>query len=194
DLEAALVAQPEIRDSAVIGIDTPQGPEPLAVLIMNDETADPAAVVARANQQLAQHQRLRRWAIWPEPEFPLTPTKKIRKPLVLERLGVGCRGPEKRFLVSGSLVSGSRTRSEEPETRNPLPTPDTRHPSPGFILQQVARVSGEAVEQVEASANLAADLKLDSLGRVELLSALEDHYQVDLDEAAITAATTVGDI
>jgi long-chain acyl-CoA synthetase len=38
------------------------------------------------------------------------------------------------------------------------------------------------------------DLKLDSLGRVELLGALEDHYQVDIDEAAFTAATTVGDI
>ena len=38
------------------------------------------------------------------------------------------------------------------------------------------------------------DLKLDSLGRIELLSALEDHYQVDIDEAAFTAATTVGEI
>jgi long-chain acyl-CoA synthetase len=37
-------------------------------------------------------------------------------------------------------------------------------------------------------------LKLDSLGRVELLSALEDHYQVELDEAALTAATTLGDV
>ncbi|HKQ03682.1 MAG TPA: AMP-binding protein [Blastocatellia bacterium] len=182
DLEAALVAQPEIRDSAVIGIETPQGPEPLAVLIMNDETADPAAIVARANQQLAQHQRLRRWAIWPEPEFPLTPTKKIRKPLVLERLGVGCQ-------VSG-VGKGSGQGNDSPRH----PTPNTQHSTPGFILQQVARVSGEAVGQVEASANLAADLKLDSLGRVELLSALEDHYQVDLDEAAFTAATTLGDI
>jgi long-chain acyl-CoA synthetase len=37
-------------------------------------------------------------------------------------------------------------------------------------------------------------LKLDSLGRVELLSALEDRYQIEIDEAAFTAATTVGDI
>src|SRR4029079_15688377 len=33
-----------------------------------------------------------------------------------------------------------------------------------------------------------------SLGRVELLSALEDQYQIELDEAAITEATTLGDI
>lgn len=39
-----------------------------------------------------------------------------------------------------------------------------------------------------------SDLQLDSLGRVELLSALEDRYQISLDEAAFTAATTVGDV
>jgi long-chain acyl-CoA synthetase len=39
-----------------------------------------------------------------------------------------------------------------------------------------------------------ADLQLDSLGRVELLSALEDRYQISLDEAAFTAATTVGEV
>jgi len=39
-----------------------------------------------------------------------------------------------------------------------------------------------------------ADLQLDSLGRVELLSTLEDRYQISLDEAAFTAATTVGDV
>ena len=40
DLEAALNAQPEIRDNTVVGIDTAQGPEPMAVLILNDERAD----------------------------------------------------------------------------------------------------------------------------------------------------------
>ena len=42
--------------------------------------------------------------------------------------------------------------------------------------------------------SLATDMKLDSLGRVELLSALEDRYQVEIDEADFTAATTVGEI
>ena len=32
------------------------------------------------------------------------------------------------------------------------------------------------------------------MGRVELLSALEDRYQIEIDEASLTAATTVGDI
>jgi len=186
DLEAALNAQPEIRDSAVVGIDTPQGPEPLAVLILKSENGDPGTAVGRANARLAQHQRLRRWAVWPEPEFPLTPTKKIRKPAIIEKLGAGGQGPgagEPRGVIEIGIGGAKRTTTSDP-----------RPPAPTFILQQVARVSGEAPEQVDKTANLAADLKLDSLGRVELLSALEDHYQVDLDEAAFTAATTVGDI
>lgn len=67
------------------------------------------------------------------------------------------------------------------------------HPS-SFILDSVARVGGEVEGRLDASASLATDMKLDSLGRVELLSALEDRYQIELDEAAFTAATTLGDI
>jgi long-chain acyl-CoA synthetase len=171
DLEAALNTQPEIRDSAVIGIDTAQGPEPLAVLLLKEENADAALVIKRANESLNQYQQIRRWSIWPEEDFPRTTTQKIRKPLVLEKI---------------------RQRSEVRDQRS-VDGDGKRAPS-SFILNTIERVSGEAPGLVDQSANLEMDLKLDSLGRIELLSALEDHYQVDIDEAAFTAATTVGDI
>src|SRR4030095_12226960 len=66
DLEAALNSQPEIHDSAVIGLDTPQGVEPFAVLLLRDEQSDPAAVVKSANQMLSPYQQIRRWTVWPE--------------------------------------------------------------------------------------------------------------------------------
>ena len=179
DLESALNGQPEIRDSAVIGMDTALGPEPLAVLLLRDEQADAAAVVKRANETLSPYQQIRRWTVWPEEDFPRTPTQKIRKPVVMERMKAeeqrsrGEEGPEGSFRASAPLPLRS---------------------SASFVLQQIARVSGESLAQVDPSANLEMDLKLDSLGRVELLGALEDHYQVDIDEAAFTAATTVSDI
>lgn len=179
DLEAALNAQPEVRDSAVLGIDTPQGPEALAVLLLRDDRADAAAIVKRANQSLSPFQQVRRWSIWPEEDFPRTPTLKIRKPLLMERL----KAEERKSKGAEGHGSGG---AEETEI-SPLS-------SASFLLQQVARVSGEAPVDIGPSANLEMDLKLDSLGRVELLGALEDHYQVDIDEAAFTAATTVGDI
>jgi long-chain acyl-CoA synthetase len=58
----------------------------------------------------------------------------------------------------------------------------------------VVAAGAEGAARLDASAKLATDLKLDSLGRVELLSAIEDRYQIELDESAFTAATTLGDI
>jgi long-chain acyl-CoA synthetase len=187
DLEAVLNAQPEVRDSAVVGIDTAHGSEPFAVLLLRNESADAAAIVKRANQSLNPYQHIRRWSIWPDEDFPRTPTQKIRKPAVLERVRAeeqrsrGAEGPEVSSLSSAPPLLHS---SAYP----PLSS------STSFVLQQIARVSGEAPATVDPSANLETDLKLDSLGRVELLGALEDHYQVDIDEAAFTAATTVADI
>ncbi len=59
-------------------------------------------------------------------------------------------------------------------------------------LPVLRRIAGTT--HLDKSAKLSDDLKLDSLGRVELLSALEDQYQIELDEAAITEATTIADI
>ena len=187
DLEAALNAQPEVRDSAVVGVDTGQGTEPLAVLLLNDEGADPSPIIKRANEALNSFQQIRRWSVWPEEDFPRTPTQKIRKPLVIERI----KAEEQRSRGVEEQRSGEAEENEFlPLSSAPLP----RGSSASFVLQQIARVSGEAAAQVDPRTNLSADLKLDSLGRVELLGALEDHYQVDIDEAAFTAATTVGDV
>lgn len=61
------------------------------------------------------------------------------------------------------------------------------------LASVIRRISGDTPNILDTSTRL-SDLKLDSLGRVELLSALEERYQVSLDEAAFTAATTIGDV
>jgi long-chain acyl-CoA synthetase len=64
-----------------------------------------------------------------------------------------------------------------------------------FILSQIASMSGRNQStSVSPEASLAMDLKLDSIGRVELLSALEDHYQIEIDEASFTETTTLGEV
>lgn len=145
DLEAALDRQPEIRASCVVAIEGAHGSEPFAAIIPHDRNANIDTVVKRANEQLAEYQQIRRWSIWPEPDFPRTATHKILKREVANGLKSPASNPSDLF------------SSAAPETR-------------------------------------LADLQLDSLGRVELLSKLEDRYQISLDEAAFTAATTVGDV
>ena len=66
---------------------------------------------------------------------------------------------------------------------------------PGNALgQMIARITGRAPSQLRPDSNLQSDLNLSSLERVELMSALEDRYQVDLSEASFSAASTVGDL
>ena len=170
DLEAALNRQPEVKASCVVGVEGPRGPEPMAALILRNENADAAEVVRRANAGLNQSQQIRRWFIWPEADFPRTPTRKVRKPIVKE--------------AASARTSGA-----------PRAAPASARDS--SLIELIASISGDQSmmsRRPDAKANLSADLKLDSLGRVQLLGALEDRYQIELDEAALTPETTLGDL
>src|SRR6185503_11413583 len=167
DLEAALDRQPEIKASAVIPL--AGGTEALAVLIPRDEQADLNVAIQSANESLAEFQRIRHWIKWPKSDFPRTAgTRKVIKGQIAEAV--------KTMMTPAS---------------SPAVTEDDLAPLSLPVIGRIARVEPASLS---ASANLADDLKLDSLGRVELLSALEDQYQIELDEAAITEATTIADI
>ena len=168
DLEAALDHQPEIKASAVIPLPDSNGTESLAVVIPRDEHADVDAAVQHANEMLAEFQRIRHWVVWPKSDFPRTGgTRKVIKGQLAE------------------AVTALRKASSE------KPTADATAP---LSLPVISRITRVCPASLNLSAKLSDDLKLDSLGRVELLSALEDQYQIELDEAAITEATTLGDI
>jgi long-chain acyl-CoA synthetase len=62
------------------------------------------------------------------------------------------------------------------------------------LAELITRVSGRPAGAFREDANLDSDLGLSSLDRVELLSALEDRYQVDLSETRFSAVQTVGDL
>jgi long-chain acyl-CoA synthetase len=164
DLEAALSSQPETIASAVVAIDGANGPEPAAALILKPGT-DAASLTSRANEGLAAYQQIRQWIIWPDADFPRTPTQKIKKNVVAATVA-------KLLAAPGKEAAGDESRL-------------------GSIIR---RIGGRSKEQAIGPARLSEDLGLDSLGRVELLSEIEDKYQIDLDEQALSAATTVSDI
>ncbi len=83
DLEAALRRQPEVKDCVVLGLPRDGNAEPCAVMILRDSiAAEP--VVQRANQSLAEYQRIRTWFVWPEEDFPRTSTQKPRTNVILQ--------------------------------------------------------------------------------------------------------------
>lgn len=182
DIEAALNRQREVRASCVIAFEGARGAEPLAVLVLLRAPGVRAeAAINRVNAELAEYQQLRRWFVWTEPDFPRTPTHKILKREVAAR-------------VSEKLRAEGESREETAATKHIDEHVFNHHPS-SVILAEAARISGSMLSNgIEPSANLTTDLKLDSLGRVELLSALEDRFGVEIDEGAFTAATTVEEL
>jgi long-chain acyl-CoA synthetase len=168
DLEAALRQQPEVKDCVVVGIERGGNAEPCAVLILRDN-ASAAAVVERANQSLAEFQRMRMHVVWPEQDFPRTSTQKPRRKLIAE------------FATREILHPGGKPAASD---------------SP--VIELIGRITGRNMTELDHEAVLDADLSsglgLSSLDRVELISALEDRYQVDLSETRFSAVRTVGDV
>jgi long-chain acyl-CoA synthetase len=167
DLEAALRAQPEVRDCVVVGISRDGNEEPCAVLILRSDTESPEAVVRRANESLAGFQQIRDWQLWPSEDFPRTPTQKPRINVIREAVEAALQAKG-----SGVPVSG---------------------PPAGPLEELLGQITGRTAA-LTPDANLEADLNLSSLDRVELLSALEDRFQTDVDEASFSLAKTVGEL
>ena len=168
DLELALRRQPEVKDCVVVGVARDGNAEPCAVVILRgNESVE--AVVARANETLADYQRMRMWMRWPEEDFPRTRTQKPRRSLIAAIA-------EREAKAPGQPNQGSATEGFE----SPLTT-------------LIARVSGRSTG-LSQEATLDSDLGLSSLDRVELLGALEDRYQIDLSETRFSAVKTVGDL
>jgi long-chain acyl-CoA synthetase len=164
DLEAALRRQPEVKDCIVIALPRDGNAEPCAVVVLRDHDADLEPVVRRANETLAEYQRMRNWLTWPDEDFPRTSTQKPRSNVIQQ-------------VVQSSLGNKPADRTSS---------------SP--LTELITRITRRSVEQSGQESNLETDLNLSSLDRVELMGALEDRYQVDLSETGFAAVKTVGDL
>jgi len=164
DLEAALRAQPEVKDCVVVPLPRDGNAEPCAVLILRDPDVSAGSIVQRANQSLAEYQRMREFSVWPGQDFPRTGTQKPR-----------------RNLIQQAVLT---------ERMQHLPTV----PAAGPLAELITRIIGRVPPSLTPASSLESDLNLSSLDRVALLSALEDRYQVDLSETSFSGMSTVGDL
>ena len=165
DLEGEL-GQENLRGCVVIPIRRGSDTEACAVVLPVREAGDFSApermrqrcadAVQRANSRLAEYQKIRQWAIWPDPDFPRTATGKPRLATIAERL------PN---LLSENGAAGS--------SQSPV---------------------GELLAAISPERNSVSLESLSSLDRVELLSALEQRYKVEIDESAFSEAKNVQDV
>jgi long-chain acyl-CoA synthetase len=86
DIENVLQTNTLIKDAAVFGLmENDQGPEVHAVLLM-DEPSNAKTVIQQTNKQLASHQQIRGFTVWPETDFPRTHTLKVKRLDVFSQL------------------------------------------------------------------------------------------------------------
>jgi long-chain acyl-CoA synthetase len=166
DLEAVLRRQTGLREVLVVAYDSATGPTPVAVLIADANQGDEVLKLAvdNANRELAAFQQIRYWLRWPQPEFPRTSTGKVLRRTV--------QSWAQQALASGGGMAGY------------LSDP----------LLDLLREVGAPEREFTASDRLAEDLHLDSLAMVQLQSALETHFGLELDDAAWGQVKTVGDL
>jgi long-chain acyl-CoA synthetase len=164
DVEAALRKQAGVRDCVVIPDPRGGNAEPFAIALMDNGTEtrakDLRQAVENANASLAEYQRVHRWFVWPEPDFPRTPTGKPRLTIIASR--------------AAELFNGSSLANAPAGTLDDL-------------LAKFSTAKG-ATEKLEK------DLNLTSLDRVELMSALEERFQIELNETSFAEAKTVADV
>jgi long-chain acyl-CoA synthetase len=163
DLERALREQAGVKESVVIGLDRDGNAEPCAVLLLESEQVDPSVVVQNANKSLADFQRIHKWVVWPEPDFPRTPTQK---PL-LARI---------REVAEAKLGMRAEVQSSS------------------ALSELIERITGQPQSAFSSNTTLEGELNMSSLDRVELMSALEGRYQVDLGETKFSEVKTVAQL
>jgi long-chain acyl-CoA synthetase len=169
DLEQAMTSQPGIRGCVVVPCDTIAGPEPVAVALFSGSEAELHAVVDQANRGLAEYQQIRRVLKWPDPQLPHTSTGKLLRRNVKDW---ACATLASR--QQGSASTGASGGD--------------------LLLKTIAEITGESPSPNNDQLRLSEDLHLDSLGRVQLQSTLEQRLGVELEDDAIAGVVTLGEL
>jgi long-chain acyl-CoA synthetase len=167
DLEAVVKKQPAIRDCLVIPLDRGGNAEACAVLLLNDSpSAGDATARAAVEAANAGLAEYQRMRTWIVwPGFDFP-----RTPAGKPRLSV--IASQAAQILNEPQVAGSSDEASRP-LRD--------------LLSQFA-------PSARAANHLEKELNLSSLDRVELMSALESKFHVELNETAFSNAKTVADV
>ena len=164
DLETALMVQLGVEECAVVDCDLGTGPEAVAVLIFQGDDAAMQEAVNGANATLAEYQRIRRVLRWPELAFPYTSTGKLLKRTIREW-----------------ACSAFAARSHERQSGDAL-------------RSLITSITGEPGAAGGDELQLSEYLHLDSLGRVQLASLLEQQTGLLLGDDQVAALRTLGEL
>jgi long-chain acyl-CoA synthetase len=164
DVEAALLKQERMLGAVVVGCDFAGGMEPVAAVLFGGADGELDAAVEQANRELAEFQRVRRVLRWPEAAFPYTSTGKLLRRQVRAWVCAALAGQAADVAGGGDM-----------------------------LRELLVGVTGEQVAGGD-ELRLSEDLHLDSLGRVQLQSAMEQRLGLEVGDEAIAQVKTLGEL
>ena len=175
DLEQAMKKQAGIRDCVVVPCGTLSGIEPVAVVLLSGPDSQLQEAVLAANRELADFQQIRRVLKWPELQFPYTSTGKLLRRKIADWV---CQD-----------IQNQQT-----------PGPHSAQTGADIVLDMIAEVTGERIPDTpgpnrspdQSQLRLTEDIHLDSLGRVQLQTALEQRLNIELPDDALASVETLG--
>lgn len=180
DVELELAREDAVADCVVLGREDEAGNARVYAAVIpapaGSGTAVPArelvaAAVRNANARLAPHQRIGGFELWEHDDFPRTSLLKVKRHEMLAALSGGTRPP--------MLTTPAPSAEEDRLTR---------------LRRLVARLGGTDVDSVGPGSDLALDLGLDSLARIELAVGLESELGVSVDDDALAGVGTVAEL
>lgn len=164
DIEEKLKQCNIVEDATVLGFEEHGRTIIHAILLGNIDDAH--SIIKKANDNLASHQQIQDWSIWPESDFPRSATRKVKKEEVI------------KWLKSRKKEIGSHI---ERKKISPL-------------VKLLSSVTGKKVSNILDNSYLIQDLHLDSLMRIELISSIEESFNLTIEERLITQKTKVKDL
>ncbi|HBS47590.1 TPA: hypothetical protein DEO28_04475 [Candidatus Dependentiae bacterium] len=164
DIETELKKISQIRDAAVVGFKD-NGREIIYAVLLTDRN-DGKEIIEETNKHLAPYQHIAAWSIWPESDFPRSATRKVKKEEILKWL------------------KDKKTITEKPKVEV------AAHP----VTKLLSAVSGKDIKIIHDDSLLYADLFFDSLMRIELVTRIDEMFDVEIPENLINQNTRVKDL
>ncbi|MDR3764225.1 MAG: AMP-binding protein [Acidobacteriota bacterium] len=165
DVEAALNRQKGVAASAVV----PGRGGAVAVLLWRGAGGEAQEAVEAANRELAEFQKVRRWRLWPEMDFPRSGLGKIQR-----------RQVEAWVAAEDDAAQGD-AKSDKSGAVDAL-------------SRRLAKLSGGEARPLEDSTCLDRELNLDSLARVQLQTELEEQLGRGIPDVEFEGIATVGQL
>ena len=163
DLQEAMKHQPGVRGCVVVPCEMAGGTEPVAIALFSGSEEQLQQAATQANRTLSSYQQIRRVLQWTDLQFPYTSTGKLLR----------------RQVAQWACAKLSNRASTSVQSRDAL-------------VNLIAHVTGEPIAKEDDHLRLSEDMHLDSLGRVQLQSILEQQLAVELEDDAIATVETLG--